>query len=73
MMAFPVSMDNFQFPSDFLTVVVSSLTDGIRTGKNVSPNNILKKYCQYHCHGDRTCYKDKDESTKHEVWDSHVT
>jgi hypothetical protein len=28
---------------------------------------VLKKYCQYYCHGDRTCDKDKDRSTTQEV------
>ena len=64
---FPVSMNEYQFPSDFLTAVVTSLTERIRTGKVVRPNFMDKKYCYYHCHGDRACYKDKDKSTRQEV------
>jgi hypothetical protein len=68
---FLMSMENFQYPSDFLTVVVSSLVERIHTVKIVGPNYVSKGYCQYHWHGDRTCYKDEDKSSKQEVRGSY--
>ncbi|KAH4300166.1 hypothetical protein HBH64_098990 [Parastagonospora nodorum] len=64
---FPVSMNDYQFPSDFLTAVVTCLTERIRSGKVVRPGFVDKKYCHYHCHGDRTCYKDKDKASLQEA------
>jgi hypothetical protein len=60
-------MNDYQFPSDFLTAVVTCLNERIRSGKVVRPGFVDKKYCHYHCHGDRTCYKDKDKASLQEV------
>jgi hypothetical protein len=69
----PVSLSDYQFPSDFLTSVITTLTERIRTAKVVRPTFVDKRYCHYHCHGDRTCYKDKDKSSPQEVSShSHV-
>ncbi|KAH7068220.1 hypothetical protein BKA63DRAFT_581619 [Paraphoma chrysanthemicola] len=65
--SFPVSMTEYQFLSDFLVTVVTTLTETIRTNKIVRPPFLDKRLCHYHCHGDRTCYKDKDKSTREEM------
>ncbi|KAH7092169.1 hypothetical protein FB567DRAFT_625224 [Paraphoma chrysanthemicola] len=64
---FPMSMTDYQFPSDFLAIVVTTPTQRIRTNKIVRPPFLDKRFCHYHCHGDRTCYKDKDKSMREEM------
>jgi hypothetical protein len=62
-----VSMSDFQFPSDFLAAVVTNLAERFRTGNDVTSDFVGKKYCQYHCHGERACYREKDRYTLPEV------
>jgi hypothetical protein len=65
--SFHVSMSDFQFPSDFLAAVVTNLAERIRPGNDVTSDFVGKKYCQYHCHGERSCYREKDKSSLPEV------
>ncbi|KAF2126888.1 hypothetical protein P153DRAFT_368916 [Dothidotthia symphoricarpi CBS 119687] len=65
--SFPILVSDFHSPQDFFTSVLDTIAERHRTCQAICPSFADKKYCLYHCHGDRVCYKDKDMLSQQEA------